>query len=31
MQGFSVANIPASMVARRSELLAQIAKGRSNK
>jgi hypothetical protein len=31
MQGFSVANIPVNMVARRSETLAQIAKGRSNK
>jgi hypothetical protein len=31
MQGFSVANMPANIVARRSEILAQIAKGRSNK
>jgi hypothetical protein len=31
MQGFYVANMPASTVARRSEILAQIAKGRSNK
>jgi hypothetical protein len=31
MQGFSVANMPSSMVARRSKILAQIAKGRSNK
>jgi hypothetical protein len=31
MQNFSVANLPASMISRRSEILAQIAKGRSNK
>jgi transposase len=31
MEGFSVANIPASMAARRSKILARITKGRSNK
>jgi hypothetical protein len=31
MQGFFVANMPASIVARRSEILAQITKGRFNK